>query len=45
MDAYIQIRISKKTKEKFQHIAKKNAQNPSQLIRNWIENYIEENKK
>ena len=47
MDAYIQIRIPKETKDKFRRIAKENAQNPSQLIRNWIEKYIieEESKK
>ena len=45
MDANIQIRISKEMKDKFRRIAKENAQNPSQLIRNWIEKYIEEESK
>lgn len=45
MDAYIQIRVSKEMKDEFKRIAKGNAQNPSQLIRNWIKKYIEENKK
>ena len=44
MNAYMQIRMPKEMKDEFQRIAKENAQNPSQLIRNWIEKYIEENK-
>lgn len=42
MDANIQIRISKEMKNEFRRIAKENAQNPSQLIRNWIAKYINE---
>lgn len=45
MNAYMQIRMSKEMKDEFQRIAKENAQNPSQLVRNWIKDYIEENKK
>lgn len=45
MDANMQIRMPKEMKDEFQRIAKENAQNPSQLVRNWITKYIEENKK
>lgn len=45
MNTYMQIRMPKEMKDEFQRIAKENAQNPSQLVRNWITKYIEENKK
>lgn len=45
MEAYMQIRMPKEMKDEFQRIANENAQNPSQLVRNWIKDYIEENKK
>ena len=45
MNTYMQIRMPKEMKDEFQRIANENAQNPSQLVRNWIKDYIEENKK
>ena len=44
MNTYMQIRMPKEMKDEFKRVANENAQNPSQLIRNWIEKYIEENK-
>lgn len=44
MNTYMQIRMPKEMKDEFQRIAKEKAQNPSQLVRNWITKYIEENK-
>jgi len=41
----LNIRISEEMREKFKKIANENAQNPSALMRKWIENYIKENKK
>lgn len=41
----LNIRISEKMREEFKKIAEDNAQNPSALMRKWIENYIKENKK
>jgi len=41
---HIQARISKELREEFQKVAKTNAQNPSLLIRKWIENYVKESK-
>lgn len=40
----IQIRIEKSLRDEFYKIAQSKAQNPSQLIRLWINNYIEEHK-
>lgn len=42
---HIQARIPESVRNEFQKIAKRNAQNPSALIRLWIEQYIKENKK
>lgn len=41
---HIQARIPKDTRDSFRKIAESKAQNPSALIRMWIEKYIEENK-
>ena len=41
---HIQARIPKELREEFQKVAKTNAQNPSLLIRKWIENYLKESK-
>lgn len=42
---HIQARIPESMRNEFREIAEGNAQNPSALIRLWIENYIKENKK
>lgn len=41
----LNIRIDENTRDEFRRIAEENAQTPSALIRLWIKNYIEENKK
>mgnify|MGYP001228258508 CR=1 FL=1 len=41
----LNIRINEDMRDEFNRIAESNAQNPSALIRLWIKNYIEENKK
>ena len=41
-DVNLNIRISENLKKEFYRIASDNAQNPSELIRRWIEKYIEE---
>ncbi|MBP1971561.1 antitoxin component of RelBE/YafQ-DinJ toxin-antitoxin module [Virgibacillus natechei] len=41
---HVQARIPESLRKEFQDIAKSNAQNPSALIRLWIEKYIKENK-
>ena len=41
----LNIRINKEVRDKFRETAKNKAQNPSALIRMWIEDYIKENKK
>lgn len=45
MDTNLQIRISKELKESFQQIAKENHKDTSSLVRDWISNYIAENRK
>lgn len=42
---HIQAKITKALRDEFKSVAQANAQNPSALIRMWIENYIEENSK
>lgn len=42
---HIQARITESLREEFRTVAESNAQNPSALIRMWIEKYVEENKK
>lgn len=42
---HVQARIPESMREEFRKIAENNAQNPSALIRLWIENYIKENQK
>lgn len=42
---HIQARIPESIRSEFREIAERNAQNPSALIRIWIEKYIEDNKK
>jgi len=41
-NVHIQVVVTSELREKFKEAAKKNAHNPSQLIRLWIEQYIEE---
>lgn len=41
----LNIRISEEMRDQFKKIAGENAQNPSALIRKWIENYVKENQK
>lgn len=41
----LNVRIDEATREEFKRIAEKNIQNPSALVRKWIENYIEENRR
>ncbi|GEM01611.1 hypothetical protein [Halolactibacillus halophilus] len=41
----LNIRIEEETRNKFKRIADDNAQSPSALIRKWINDYIETNKK
>lgn len=41
----LNIRISEEMRDQFKKIADENAQNPSALIRKWIENYVKENQK
>lgn len=41
----LNIRVSEEMRDEFKKIADENSQNPSSLIRKWIEKYIEENKK
>ncbi|MBS4202391.1 hypothetical protein KHA93_22575 [Bacillus sp. FJAT-49732] len=41
----LNIRISKDLKEKFVSLCKKEDQNPSVLMRSWIEDFIRENEK
>lgn len=41
----LNIRIDKETRDKFKKVADENAQNPSALVRKWIEQYIEEEMK
>ena len=43
-NVHIRASIPENMRTEFQRIAKKNAQVPSILIRNWIENYIKEDK-
>jgi metal-responsive CopG/Arc/MetJ family transcriptional regulator len=40
-DDYIQIKLPKELKQQFFDKAKENAQNPSELIRRWIAEYVE----
>ena len=42
-DSYIQFRISNDTKKRFQEITKREAINTSELFRQWIEKYIQDN--
>lgn len=42
---HIQARVPETMREEFRKVAESNAQNPSALIRLWIEQYIKENKK
>jgi len=41
----LNIRISEEMRDEFKRISEENAQTPSMLIRKWIEDYIEKNKK
>lgn len=41
---HIQARIPESLRNEFREVAESNAQNPSALIRLWIEKYIKENK-
>lgn len=41
----LNIRIDEVTRSEFKRIAEYNAQNPSLLMRMWIEKYIKESKK
>lgn len=41
----LNIRISEEMRDQFRKVADENAQNPSALIRMWIEDYLKENKK
>ncbi len=41
----LNIRIPESLRDEFYRIAENNAQNPSALVRRWIEKYIEENRK
>lgn len=45
MDAKMQIRLPKEMYEKFKEVAAGNAQVPSLLVRNWIEDYINKNQR
>lgn len=40
---YIRCRVDDKTKDKWIKVCKKNAVNGSELLRQWIEKYIEDN--
>jgi len=40
----LNIRISEEMRDEFKELAEGNAQTPSILVRNWIEDYIKENK-
>lgn len=40
----LNIRISEEMRNQFNAVAKENVQNPSALVRRWIEDYISENK-
>lgn len=40
----LNVRISEELRDQFKDAAKKNVQNPSALVRKWIEDYISENK-
>lgn len=44
-DKFLQIRISAELHKKFKQTAAENMQVPSLLIRKWIEDYVEKNKK
>jgi len=41
----IQVRVDEKVRNEFYEKAKENAQTPSHLIRLWIDNYINDDKK
>lgn len=40
---FLQIRVEKDDRDKFRDLCKKKAVNPSELIRQWIDNYIKQN--
>jgi len=41
----LNIRIEEELRDEFKKVAESNAQNPSALIRLWIEKYLKENEK
>ena len=43
--APLQIRIPPELKQRFDEVARRKATNKSLLIRNWIQEYVEENEK
>ncbi|WP_158735157.1 CopG family transcriptional regulator [Alteribacillus sp. YIM 98480] len=45
MDKKMQVRIPNELYDQFKKEAKDNAQTPSLLVRKWIEEYVENNKK
>lgn len=44
MNKVIRVRVSDKMKREFDETVNKNSHNASQLLRNWIQDYIDENK-
>lgn len=45
MNKQLQVRIPAELHEQFRAIAAQNAQNPSALVRKWIEEYVRDAKK
>lgn len=44
-DVKLSIRIDKELRDEFKRIAEENAQTPSALVRKWVNEYIEKNKR
>lgn len=42
---FMQIRVEKETRDKFQKLCKSKAINASELIRQWIDKYVKEHEK